>query len=111
MNFHPSSNGVGLGIFSLILLITALTLNFVFSGSIVAALVGLLSVIMGVGAYMEEKRTRGAKILITAILLFAILATLFIIIRTATCKQEKAGKEIRDESVILKIQSEYIEKA
>jgi thiol:disulfide interchange protein len=81
MERDQSSHGFGLGVFGLLLLASAYLVMFNISNPIFAALLGLLSAIIGAAAYLEARRANGPKKFAMTVMLLAVLGTLFILAR------------------------------
>ena len=95
MERDQSSHGFGLGVFGLLLLAAAYVVMFNVSNPIFAALLGLLSAIIGAAAYLEARRANGAKKFAIAVLLLAVLGTLFILVRAGVYDSSGSGKDLR----------------
>lgn len=118
MNKEKSTQGFGLAVFSLILLLIAFV--GVLSGrkiSFIASLIGILSVVFAIAAFFEARRANGAKRFALISIIITILGTYLIFAWTGSLKQLPFSKNPPSQEKIIPVDtnsndaSKLIEKA
>jgi predicted PurR-regulated permease PerM len=84
MKRDQTSQGAGLAIFSLLLLVASFVMIIKFQNFIVAAITAFLATILAAAAYIETRRVNGPKKFALVVLIFTVAGTLFSLLWTGS---------------------------